>query len=122
MERLTALAETHAAEPPPLLFDGEPADLEAFGADKPRRIACGDYAMPPPTVRQVIDAESRDPTWGRMFSYHIIRLASGLTDAEMLAMPLPIFCEIEEGISFLLRGLAIRTIAGKLSSSPASTD
>ena len=113
--RLTDLAETHAPdEPPPLYFDGAPADLTAYTASRPKLLACAGYEMPAPPVRHVIDAETKDPTWGIMFSYHLIQAGTGLEQEAMLAMPQQVFAQLEEGLAFLLRGLAIRTIAKRL--------
>ena len=93
---------------PPLLFDGQQADLTDFNAPKPRIISCGDFSMPYPTNRQAIDAMTRDPSMGVLFTYHLMRSASGADDAEILALPQQVFAQIEEGCGFLYRDFVMR--------------
>ena len=111
MERLLLLAEEwHPDPPPPLLFDGEPADLSRFDQPRPKRVSCGGWEFARPTVRMLIDCESRDPTGGIVYAYHAILAATGADRAAVLQMPQAIFAQLEEGLAFLARGLLMRII------------
>ena len=112
IERLTLLGETLAgAERPPLLFDGEPADLTDFGAVTPRQVSCGGYMCPPPTVRMLIAAQTLDPTMGILYGYHVVQDMLDLSESQMLEMPLPVFANLEQAVAFLARAFLTRTIA-----------
>ena len=116
MARLTGVVEAEQGDAPPLLFDGEPVDLSEVdwaSAPRPQRITCSGLDFPNPTVQTVIRAQHFDPDWGSVFAYHIVKGAMGISDEELRQRPQRELAQVEEALGFLLRRLAMGTIASR---------